>query len=167
MLIFMSLPFNYIKHHSKCGLHSACVSASVCQGLVLLSLLCQTKLGFLGPVTERTHHLTAFLFFPSQPTTPPCARLFLRAGSHGRCGQFHVPSFPVADCRGGSECHASLILTSWDSSTVTRRGLVDRTQSAQRHMQINKHTVHACCGEHAQEHVCEHVCKKNELSQRA
>lgn len=40
-----------------------------------------------------------------------------------------IPSFPVADCQGGSGCQAGLKLTSGDSSNLTGRRSLDQTWS--------------------------------------
>lgn len=121
-------------------------STSVCE-LSVHVCACQGVARLLPPLLQG--HITSIPFYT--PTLHP-ARLFLQVGSHGCSGQFLVPSFPVADCRGGSGCHASLTLTSCDSSTMTGRGLLDRAQSATPQpshsntcKQINIHTY---CREH-------------------
>ena len=127
MLRIISPPFKRVKYHSRHGLRlvSLCVCVCVCvcgcQGVVHLAHAVPGEATVSASAIARAHHLAAFLFLhpvqtlpapPSNPPLLPSARLFLRAGSHGCCGRFHVPSFPVADCRGGSGCHASLKLTS-------------------------------------------------------
>lgn len=98
----------------------------VCKGVVCFVSLVPSEASAAAIV--RTHRLVAFLFF--HPIQHPQTRLCLYGRSHGRSGWFHIPSFPVTDCRGTSGCHASLMLMSWDSSILTGRGLVDQAQSA-------------------------------------
>ena len=152
---FISLPFNRVKYPSSRGLHplsfpvceSVCVS--ICKRLCVcvFAQLCmcmsvpkscvlsaQQGYAFWLCYYEDTYPCWLPVSPPiqqpptpatTQPPNPPP-----HVHSHWCCGRFRVPSFPAADCRGGSGCRASLMLTSWDSPGLTGRGLLDRAQSA-------------------------------------
>lgn len=110
MLRLISLPFNRMKYHSSCGMHPVslyaclpvCLFVYMCARFVCLcvcvwSVLCQVGLWFL-PLLLWGHIASlpsCFSILSNTPHADVCP--LLHAGSHGCCGWFHVPSFPVAD----------------------------------------------------------------------